>query len=186
MRRGRSGNYSRGFRDTDSTQRAARDGSLYYVSFGALHPLAIRSHFFEFLDDNGQLHLAHELVAGGEYQVVVTTSGGLYRYRLGDRVKVNGVLGRTPSLKFLGRVGIVSDQCGEKLSEAFVTRAVREASSPLLKPPRFALLAPEQCTGGVRYALFIEARVDGGLGARLDEALRENPNYRYCAKLANC
>jgi hypothetical protein len=156
-----------------------------FVSFplGKCHPLAIRSHFFEFLDDAGQVRLAHELRQGGEYEVLVTTSGGLYRYRLGDRVKMTAFVAKTPSLKFLGRNGIVSDRCGEKLSEAFVARAIAEVTSCLPEQPRFALLAPDECAEGIRYSLFIEAQVDENLGNRLDESLKQNPHYLYCRNL---
>jgi hypothetical protein len=101
---------------------------------------------------------------------VVTTGGGLYRYRLKDRVKVTGFLGATPSLKFLGKNGNYSDRVGEKLSEAFVGRAIQEATSLLSEPPRFALLAPEAVGDGFRYTLFIEGTVDEGLAQRLDQA----------------
>jgi hypothetical protein len=156
-----------------------------FVTFplGALYPLAIRSHFFEFLDDDGHSHLAHELREGGEYEVIVTTGGGLYRYRLGDRVKVTAFLRETPSLRFLGRNGIISDRCGEKLSEAFVTSALAEVTSSLREPPRFALLAPDETSGSVRYTLFIEAEIDEGFGKRLDDALKRNPHYSYCRQL---
>ena len=43
------------------------------IPFEGHHPLAIRSHFFEFLDRNDQPKLAHELEAGSEYTVVLTT-----------------------------------------------------------------------------------------------------------------
>jgi hypothetical protein len=156
-----------------------------FVTFplGGLYPLAVRSHFFEFLDDDGHLRLAHELKEGGEYEVIVTTGGGLYRYRLGDRVKVTDFLGETPSLRFLGRNGVISDRCGEKLSEAFVTRALREATSSLGEPLRFALLAPDETSQGLRYTLFIEANVDEGFEHRLDDSLKQNPHYSYCRRL---
>lgn len=81
---------------------------------GAL--LSLRSHFFEFLDGQGRSHLAHELSQGQIYSLVVTTGGGLYRYRLGDRVKVLGFWRDCPRLCFEGREGMVVDRFGEKLS----------------------------------------------------------------------
>src|SRR5262249_29613534 len=73
------------------------------IPLDGLHPLAIESHLFEFLDADGRARLAHELDEGGEYTPLVTTAGGLYRYRLGDRVRVDGFVERTPSLTFVGR-----------------------------------------------------------------------------------
>ena len=153
------------------------------LPFRGLCPLAICSHFFEFIDDKGGVHLAHELVEDAEYEVVITTGGGLYRYRLGDLVKVTGCLSSTPSLKFLGRNGNHSDRFGEKLSEAFVGGAIQRSISSLAIPPRFAMLAPEAAADGVRYTLFMEGEADEGLAERLDKELKQNPHYLYCREL---
>jgi len=155
--------------------------------------LAIRSHFFEFLPedaDGDPTLLAHELEPGVRYSVVVTTGGGLYRYRLHDVVEVSGHLGGCPLFRFLGREGFVSDHFGEKLDE----RHVRDALHALLPrhAPRaaFAMVAFEagQAPDNGAYALFIEA--DGAsdaalldLGRDLEETLLENYHYRYCRDL---
>jgi hypothetical protein len=52
--------------------------------------LAVTSHYFEFLTQAGDALLAHQLDKGKTYSVVVTTGGGLYRYRLNDLVEVTG------------------------------------------------------------------------------------------------
>lgn len=154
------------------------------LPFAGAHPLAVCSHFFEFIDETGQLHRAHELVSGQVYEVVVTTAGGLWRYRLGDCVEVTGFVARTPSLRFLGRVGQVSDLCGEKLSEEFVTRALHRAAAALELPPKFLLLAPHPTAAPPHYALFLESACPAGdLAARLDTALRANPHYALCRDL---
>lgn len=151
--------------------------------FEGLKPLAIRSHFFEFIDDRGDVHLAEALKEGVEYEVVVTTSGGLWRYRLGDRVLVDGFCGRTPSLRFLSRNGNVSDYFGEKLSEDFVQETFRSIWPEHTAFPPFAMLAPEKGDEGMWYGLFIEGDVHPGLGHALEERLRQNPNYDYCREL---
>jgi hypothetical protein len=140
------------------------------IPIGDKHPLAITSHFFEFIDDDG-VHLAHELREGREYRVVITTGGGLYRCDLGDVVLVNGFCGATPSIEFVGRAGDVVDLCGEKLSEPFVRRAFEACGVDAT----VAFLAPRDD----HYALFIdgEANVEA-----LDAALRENPHYDYCRR----
>jgi hypothetical protein len=62
--------------------------------FAGRDGLAVQSHFFEFVDADSRVHLANSLKQGEEYELVVTTSGGLYRYRLQDHVLVTGCLGR--------------------------------------------------------------------------------------------
>jgi hypothetical protein len=158
------------------------------IPFAGKMPLAIRSHFFEFIpqgDAGERLRLAHEIEPGGIYSVVVTTGGGLYRYRLGDRVEVTGFAGRTPSLRFLGREGHVSDLRGEKLHESFVAGALAQAFRRLGLAPRFAMLAPdEERPEAPRYVLYLETESPiPVLAAALEEELAANPHYRACVAL---
>lgn len=135
--------------------------------------LAARSHYFEFVDAAGGVRGAHELETGGRYAVILTTSGGLYRYRLGDEVEVTGRFGALPVLRFRGRADRVSDLVGEKLSEAFVAGALAAAGAS-----GFALLAPE----GDRYVLYTDAPAPG-LAGRVDAALRANFHYDHARRL---
>jgi hypothetical protein len=153
------------------------------LPFRGAHPLAITSHFFEFMADDGGVRLVEDLREGEGYEVIVTTGGGLWRYRLGDRVVVDGFVGRTPSLRFVGRIGGVSDRRGEKLTEEFVAGVLRDlfAAWPA---PKFALLAPEEDESGCGYDLFVEGEVrDEDDAARLDAGLRANPQYAWSRDL---
>lgn len=137
---------------------------------GAL--LAAESHFFEFLSPGeGRVCLAHQLKAGETYEVVVTTAGGLYRYALKDRVRVEGHTGCLPRLSFQGKAELVSDLFGEKLSEGFL-RQVMAAVAP---PPEFYLFAPE----GDHYVLYFK----GSAVPAIEGALRQNFHYDYCLQL---
>jgi hypothetical protein len=153
------------------------------IPFAGRHPLAIRSHFFEFIDDEGAILRSHELREGERYDVVVTTSGGLWRYRLRDRVEVRGFFGQTPSLRFLGKSNAVSDLCGEKLAEPVVAEAVREVSATLGLTPRFAMVAAEEGPGGPGYVLYWEGSVAPGLAGCFETILRRNPHYAWCRDL---
>jgi hypothetical protein len=153
------------------------------IPFGGLHPLAIRSHFLEFLDADDRPYLAHELAVGREYQVVLTTGGGLYRYRLGDRVEVDGRIDATPSIRFVGKDDRVSDLFGEKLSDRFVAQVVRRlfADRPA---PRFAMVAPVELSGGYAYALFVESETHlPALASAFERELRRNPHYGWCVDM---
>ena len=150
--------------------------------------LAVTSHFFEFQDAAGEkLSLAHELIAGKTYRVIVTTGGGLYRYALGDLVRVTGFIQDAPCLRFIGREADVSDLFGEKLQGAFVESVIRRALAQQNIHPRFFLLAP--VAGAVpkpAYTLFLEANavMDAAVLQRnLEEGLGENFHYKHCRRL---
>ena len=146
-------------------------------------PVAVRSHFFEFLPEGSageRPRLVHELEMGGVYSVAVTTGGGLYRYLLEDRVEVDGFVDRTPSLRFLGKEGHVSDLCGEKLHESFVAGALARTFARLGLAPRFALLAPDS----THYTLYLEKEeLPAALAGTLEEELAANPQYRASVAL---
>jgi hypothetical protein len=143
--------------------------------------LSARSHFFEFFEADvdypadpapDALLMAHELEVGHRYGVVMTTGGGLYRYRLGDLVEVTGRFGVLPVLRFLGRLDRVSDLVGEKLSEAFVNQVLATCGVP------GATLA----AAGDHYELRVAASDQAG-AARVDDALRANFHYDHARRL---
>jgi hypothetical protein len=145
---------------------------------------ALTSHFYEFLRaDDARPRLVHELEKGGDYSLLMTTNGGLYRYRLGDRVHVRGHHERVPILEFAGRDDGVSDLRGEKLSPAFVQACLDEAMAESGVSARFAMVAPQQ-GNAPRYVLFIETSAHPKrLGRALEATLRANPHYDYCRNL---
>ena len=147
-------------------------------------PLTVTSHFFEFLTDSGDLLAAHQLVRGMTYEVIVTNGGGLWRYRLGDRVECDGFSGITPTLRFLGRAGNVSDLCGEKLSEPFVADCLAELWPGGAGRPTAAYLRPVRFeNGNPAYLLAVDRAVDHALADRLDHLLCRNPHYDLARRL---
>jgi hypothetical protein len=112
----------------------------------------------------------------------MTTSAGLYRYRLGDSVRVTGWWHRTPRLRLLGRTVGSSDLCGEKLTEAFVIACWRG-----LDDPGRGRLVP-QSKPHPHYRLVLDAvehdeASAATLALRLDQALRKNPQWAYARDL---
>ena len=139
---------------------------------------SVRSHFFEFRDRRSGAFVALEaLQRGAQYEVIVTTSGGLYRYCLRDVVEVVARDGETgaPLVRFKGRADKVSDLYGEKLHELFVQRAVAR----FVNRSQFYMVAPE----GRRYVLYVEGEAAPSLAEAVDNALREAFHYDYCRKL---
>ncbi|MDR3098042.1 MAG: GH3 auxin-responsive promoter family protein [Paraburkholderia sp.] len=103
--------------------------------------LAVGSHYLEFLRDDGRICDVSALAQGDEAQVLMTTGAGLYRYALGDRIRVTGMTGRTPRVTFLGRAAANCDLVGEKLDEGTVGEALaqvfaRGASACLIPSPQ--------------------------------------------------
>jgi hypothetical protein len=148
--------------------------------------LAYRSHFFEFISEDGLVLLAHELQPGACYSVVVTTSGGLYRYSLGDRVEVVDRIGACPMIRFVGRENVISDWVGEKLLDAHVAAVFQKIFRQLDVNPNFAMLAydPEPSPA---YCLFLESEgsvIRGSeIAAAVDAGLRSNFQYDYARRL---
>jgi hypothetical protein len=151
---------------------------------GAL-PLAVTSHVFEFIDDAGRCLGCDALVEGQTYETVVTTAGGLYRYRTGDRVRVTGKLHATPTLAFVGRDRAVSDLCGEKLHEAHVGDCLAELFDATGYRPRDQVLAPADAHAPTRYLLVVAgpSPPPESFADRLDAALCTNPHYALARRL---
>jgi hypothetical protein len=174
----------------------ATEGFITFPLEGIGFALSVRSHFFEFEEiagngEKNELRLAHELEEGKEYSVIITTGGGLYRYRLGDVVSVDGWYEQCPLLEFRGRGQFVSDLFGEKLNERFVQKILDKELDILNIWPDFSMIAPEinEDTQSAAYTLFLEVSSRRCLESlrvlklTLEEGLCDNFHYAYCRKL---
>jgi len=140
--------------------------------------------FYEFCDAQGNLALLHDLSIGQEYDIVLTQHGGLYRYRIGDRVRVTHFYQATPCLEFVGRSDAVCDLTGEKLHERFVQTCLERLSRP---ESRFHILVPVLPAQGVGYYLLVVDRLlttPVALATALDEALCAAYHYRRARRLS--
>ena len=136
--------------------------------------------FLEFLDQDGQILLEPALREGSEYQVIMSTSGGLYRYLSGDQVLCTGRNKGKAVLRFTGRAGLTSDLVGEKLAEPFVCGCLEGLSG-------FRMLLPQ---GGAfpHYLLLLDMQDYDEPGAQeaaktVEAALTANPQYAYARAL---
>lgn len=177
----------------------ATEGVVTLPLLGCEAPvLASESGFFEFVESEQATHpqnikpnikLAHELESGKTYRVIITTPSGLYRYDLGDRVLVKGWFLKTPLLEFIGRTGVTSDLCGEKLTEDFAFNQVFNYlhQNHLHQNNAFAMLAPSFIPKP-HYILFVDGEkwdktTVESIATGLDLALQTNPQYEYARKL---
>jgi hypothetical protein len=144
--------------------------------------LAAHSGFFEFIGEDGNVRLAHELDEGACYEVVMTTAGGLYRYRLRDRVCCRVWSQGWPVLDFLGRAGLVSDLVGEKLSEVFVASCLDDCQTDSSAADGgFRMLVPQ--SNPPHYVLITDADAAPCSAEALEQRLLRNPQYRYARML---
>lgn len=135
--------------------------------------LAVDQGFFEFLDDKGRARQAHEIGLEEEYEVVLTTSGGLYRYRTGDRVLCQGFTPNGPALAFLGRGNLTSDLVGEKLTDAFVAECLKGI-------PGFRMLVPTR-DPSPGYVLIVDSAPES-CADQLEKRLQQNPPYAHARR----
>jgi hypothetical protein len=136
-------------------------------------------HYFEFIpvaeheSNNPTVLEAHELVEGEDYYIVLTTSGGLYRYDIHDVVRCVGYEGQAPLVEFLNKGRSFSSLTGEKLSEHQAIRAVKASFDELQLPLRSFTLAPIM-EDKPRYLLLLEAQADRGHSVELAEHVQAN------------
>src|SRR5207244_10899484 len=129
----------------------------------------------------------HELEKDRDYYILLTTSGGLYRYDIHDVVRCVGFRGQAPLLEFLNKGKNFSNLTGEKLSEYQVVRAVEKSFADLGLPSDFFAVAPVM-ERQPRYVLLVEPKSHGGrereLAGRIQANL-EQLNEEYAAKCAS-
>ncbi|NEZ63484.1 GH3 auxin-responsive promoter [Leptolyngbyaceae cyanobacterium CCMR0082] len=141
--------------------------------------------FFEFEDAAGAIHLLHELELGHTYSVIISQKGGLYRYRMGDRIQPTHYYQSTPCLRFLGRSHSTSDMVGEKLTLTFVSQTLTQLETQLDLPDNaFKCLVP--CLSPQpHYSLFIDhiSRCETHTAQVLDQLLCQSFHYRQARLL---
>jgi GH3 auxin-responsive promoter len=136
-------------------------------------------HYFEFIpvDEHDKARPTvlegHELQQGKEYYIVMTTSGGLYRYDIHDVVRCVGFEGQAPLIEFLNKGKNFSNLTGEKLSEHQAIRAVKQSFADLALPIDTFTLAPVM-DDQPRYVLLVESLAHYGRSAELAHRVQSN------------
>ncbi len=151
-------------------------------------------HFFEFIPveefgtPSPNVLEAHELEVDRDYYILLTTSGGLYRYNIHDVVRCVGFQGQAPLLEFLNKGKNFASLTGEKLSEYQVVRAVERTFSELSVPVDFFTVAPIMEDAQPRYVLLMEQNVHRGRETELASGFQRNLselNEEYADKCAS-
>ena len=116
--------------------------------------------FYEFIpvrgNDDSRILTIEELEVGEDYEIIVTNLSGLYRYRLGDVVRVTGFYNETPMIRFIYRKDQIVSIAGEKTNEETLRWAVDQFSlSQSIYINDFSIYADTAAAPG-HYVLLLE------------------------------
>ncbi|MBV9025178.1 MAG: GH3 auxin-responsive promoter family protein [Streptomycetaceae bacterium] len=160
-------------------------------------PLSVNQAFYEFvpaeiplgelLDAGERVEtlLFDELVPGRDYHLIMSQANGLYRLWTGDIYHVDHAVDGVPWIYFVRRDGVFHSFTGEKLTEADVTRALRQGFAELGLELGLYLCGP-QWEEPPHYLVMAEssqasATLDGRLSEAVDRALAQ-VNIEYASK----
>lgn len=131
--------------------------------------------FFEFIpEEGGDPLLAHELEDGKNYELILTTNAGLYRYRLNDLIHVDGFTGNTPNIYFVTKLADIANLAQEKLAGSLLSKAIKETVAEMGYECKMTQVYPDPST--VSYVICLETDRDipdeEAFSQKLDEGLR--------------
>lgn len=90
------------------------------------------------------------------YEIVITNYSGLYRYRIGDVIKVTGFYNKSPEIEFLYRKNQLLNMAGEKTSEDQMSQALKNTTLKYnLHLTDYTAIADNSKSPG-RYTVFME------------------------------
>lgn len=124
------------------------------------------SAFFEFIKvkdmdrDNIKTYMLSELSIGEEYEIVITNKAGLYRYRMGDIVKVVGFYNNSPEVEFLYRKNQCLNMVSEKTTEEHINVAINNTMKKLNLEMIDYTTRPDNSRTPGRYIFYIELKVN--------------------------
>ena len=137
--------------------------------------LSIFGGFYEFKDlENNQILNADEVELNKEYELIITTYGGLYRYELHDIVEITDFTGTTPNLIFKTKSGEILNISQEKIPAIEVVNKIKDDLELSFKQAQIF-----ENHVGKNYEIYIELeneiQVDADeLASKLNEILVEN------------
>lgn len=118
--------------------------------------------FYEFIpieeteEENQHTLCLDELKVGGKYEIVITNYAGLYRYRIGDVIRVVDFYNNCPEVEFLYRKNQVLNMVSEKTNEEHLTNSIRSTIRKLnLNLVDYTTMPDNSITPG-RYIFYFE------------------------------
>jgi hypothetical protein len=120
--------------------------------------------FFEFIpvensdEDQPPTKRLNELKIGSDYEVVATNQAGLYRYRIGDVIKVVDYYKQSPEIEFLYRRNQLLNMVSEKTTEEHAMNAVSNTFRALGFSFSDYTVMPDNSISPGRYVFYIEVK----------------------------
>ncbi len=130
---------------------------------GSAGSLVVTASVYEFVDADTDLApdaptlAPHELEPGRDYHVVFSHVGGLYRYAVGDVVRVVDATDGVPRVEYAGRATTVG-VAGERLRDAHVIRSAAAATAATGLDVRNVSCHPSTAEGGAGYQVAVAPR----------------------------
>ena len=120
--------------------------------------------FFEFIpienadEEKPLTKNINELQIGSVYEIVATTQAGLYRYRIGDVVKVVDFYNQSPEIEFLYRRNQLLNMVSEKTTEEHALNAVSNTFKAIGSSFADYTVTADKSMSPGRYIFYIEAK----------------------------
>ena len=155
----------------------------------------LSSAFYEFIpvdaSDRNDTRLINELEEGKLYELVLTNKAGLYRYQLGDVVRVVGFCGETPLIEFAYRANQVTNFYDVHLNGSFLSSCIERLENDYKLSVRDYSIYPNADYKNPHFEVYLELaeEVDKDTIAQLEDSfeqyLLENIEYSVHRRLDN-
>lgn len=143
--------------------------------------------FYEFIpagEDTDKVLTLDELEDGKQYEILITTQAGLYRYHLKDVIEVKGFRNKTPLISFVYRKGQYFNIAGEKFSEEDARTTIDIFNKAHGISVNDWLFYQDDSVVPGRYALAVESDADINWAESVDELeeIMGRCNKRYTSQ----
>lgn len=128
--------------------------------------------FYEFIpygESDDRVLTLDQLEAGKQYEILITTQAGLYRYRLKDVIEVKGFRNKIPLISFVYRKGQLFNIAGEKFSEEDARNTIEMFEKNHGITVDHWLFYQDTSIMPNRYSLVVESDADIDWDACIDE-----------------
>lgn len=128
------------------------------------------------INSNPELINLVDVEVGKEYEIVITTYAGLYRYQVGDILRCTGFHNSAPEFKFLKRKNVVLSIDADKTDEFELQRAINNVSQ-ILEQSKIGLVdytsqaSTKEIPG--HYVIYMELMVKESGNSLSDEVMSQ-------------